>query len=85
VQLEDGAVLIQRHDICDDWSKIHSEWFLIRNETVSTYTFQHRVYSGQELKERLLTAGFGAVRLHGDFHGAPYGLSAKRLVAVATR
>jgi len=85
VQLEDGAVLIQRHEIFDDWSKIRNEWFLIKGATATSFSFHHTIYSGRELKDRLQTAGFSTVTLHGDFHGAPYGLSAKRLVAVATR
>ena len=47
--------------------------------------FQSRlsVYSGLELRDRLLQAGFAAVRLHGNLDGAPYDLDAARLVAVA--
>jgi hypothetical protein len=35
------------------------------------------------LRDRLLQAGFATVALYGDLDGAPYGLDAARLVAVA--
>jgi hypothetical protein len=41
------------------------------------------VYSGQELKDRLLAAGFSRVSLYGNLDGAPYDREASRLVAVA--
>ena len=41
------------------------------------------MYSGLELKDRLVEAGFAKVALYGDLDGAPYGLDAARLVAVA--
>jgi hypothetical protein len=43
------------------------------------------VYSGLELKDRLLATGFDTVRLLGDLDGGPYGALARRLIAVATR
>ena len=48
------------------------------------YEFYLRVYSGQELKTLLGTAGFRTVRLHGALDGRPYGAGAERLIAVAT-
>jgi hypothetical protein len=39
-------------------------------------------YSGQELKAKLLQAGFTSVRLYGNLDGDEYGTNASRLVAV---
>ena len=39
---------------------------------------------GRELSDRLLRSGFAQVRLYGDLSGAPFGVDAERLVAVAT-
>ena len=47
------------------------------------FRFQHTVYSGQELRDRLLDAGFSDVKLFGGLDGSEYGLNARRLVAVA--
>jgi hypothetical protein len=47
------------------------------------FDFEHTIYSGRELKGRLLAPGFSEVQLFGDFQGAPYGVDAASLVAVA--
>ena len=81
----DGSVLVQRHEIFDDWSRIRNEWILVQGERATTFTFHHTVYSAQELKDRLRTAGFGTVTICGDMDGNEYGVNALRLVAVASK
>ncbi|MCP4658101.1 MAG: class I SAM-dependent methyltransferase [bacterium] len=81
--LVDGGLLVERNEICDDWSRIRHEWIVLRGEDTTTFRFEHAIYSGQELKDRLRAAGFSAVRLFGDLDGNPYDLSASRLVAAA--
>jgi len=84
-ELPDGSLLVERHEIFDDWSRIRNEWILIREGSVRRFRFHHTLYSGQELKDRLRQAGFAGVRLFGDLDGSEYGLHAKRLVAIASR
>lgn len=79
----DGALLIQLHEIFDDWTRIHNEWILIKGNRVKRFKFHHTLYSGQELKNMLLEAGFAKVKLFGNLDGDPYGPEAMRLVAVA--
>ena len=81
----DGALLLQRPQLRDDWTRVHNEWTLLKDGRARTFHFEHAVYSGRELKDRLLTCGFSEVRLFGDLQGAPYGLDAARLVAVARK
>lgn len=81
--LPDGSLFVQRHEIFDEWSRIRNKWSLIKDGLAKTFCFHHTVYSGQELKDRLLDAGFARVRLYGDFAGSEYGLDSIRLVAVA--
>jgi SAM-dependent methyltransferase len=83
--LPDGSLLIQRHEIFDDWTRIRNEWVLIRDGLAKTYRFHHTIYSGQELRDRLCWAGFASVCLYGDLAGTPYGPDAPRLVAVARK
>ena len=83
--LADGSLLLQRPQLRDDWSRILSEWTLIKDGRTRTFNFEHTVYSGRELKDRLLSSGFQKVQLFGDLQGAPYGLEAARLVAVARK
>ena len=82
-KLEDGTLVLQRPELRADWTRIRSEWTLIKDGRSKSFTFEHTIYSGRELKERLLDAGFARVNLFGDLEGRPYGLDASRLVAVA--
>ena len=81
----DGALLIQRHEIFDDWTRIRNEWILIKEGTARSFRFHHTIYSGQELKDLMRKAGFDRVHLYGDLGGAEYGVDAKRLIAVARK
>lgn len=78
----DGSVIVQRHEIFDDWSRIRNEWILIRDGETRSFKFHHSLYSGYELKESLLEVGFSKVRIFGNFDGDEYGTEASRLVAV---
>ncbi len=82
-ELADGKVLVQRHEIVDDWTRIRNQWILIEGGRATTFRFEHTVYSGQELRDRLHQAGFREVKLFGDLDGNEYGLAAKRLIAAA--
>jgi SAM-dependent methyltransferase len=81
--LEDGSLFIDRCRVVDDWTRVENEWTLIRDGRARTFRLRLSVYSGQELKDRLLLAGFAQVDLHGNLDGAPYDREATRLVAVA--
>jgi SAM-dependent methyltransferase len=82
---EDGTLWVQRREVIDDWSRIRNEWILLQNGAARSFTFQHRIYSAQELKDRLDRAGFASVRVYGDLDGSPYGVEARRLLAVARK
>ena len=84
-ELADGRLLIQRHEICDDWTRVKNQWILIEGDKATTFRFQHSVFSGQELKDKLLDVGFGEVELFGGLDGREYGREARRLVAVARK
>ncbi len=81
----DGTVLVQRHELFDDCSRIRNEWLLIRRNRVQRFRFHHTIYSGQEIKDRLEQAGFTRIRLCGDLDGAVYGRDAKRLIAIGRK
>lgn len=83
--LADGSMLVQRNRLLQDWSRISSEWTLVKEGKAQTFTFEHTVYSGRELKDRLLNCGFGEVQLFGSLLGSAYDLDALRLVAVARK
>lgn len=84
-EMPDGTLLVQRQQLRNDWSRIYSEWTLIKDGNARSFSFEHTIYSGRELKDRLLSSGFKQVQLFGDLSGSPYGLDAARLVAVARK
>ncbi len=83
--LPDGSMLVQRHEVFDDWTRIRNEWILVRHGRARSFTFHHTIYSGQELRDRLEGSGFVDVRLYGNLAGDAYGPDAQRLIAVARR
>jgi SAM-dependent methyltransferase len=84
-ELADGSLIFQRPQIRDDWTRIRSEWTLVKDGRSRSFTFEHTIYSGRELKDRLLSCGFTRVQLFGDQQGSSYGLDALRLIAVARK
>jgi 2-polyprenyl-3-methyl-5-hydroxy-6-metoxy-1,4-benzoquinol methylase len=80
--LPNGTRLYQRHVVRDGWSRMWNEWTLTSRGRAKSYTFEHTIYSGQELRDRMEQAGFVNVRLYGGLDGQEYGPKAERLVAV---
>jgi SAM-dependent methyltransferase len=81
----DGVLLIQRHEICEDWTRCRNEWILVKDGAARTFMFQTRLYSGQEMKDILQRAGFEEVKVYGDLDGNKYGVDADRLIAVGRK
>ena len=77
-------LLVQRHEIFDDWTRIRNEWLLIRGKETRRFTFHHTLYSGQELRDRMEQVGFD-VELYGTLDGTEYGPNAERLIAVGRK
>jgi len=84
-KLPDGSRLVQHREISDDWSRINNEWILISGEKATSFQFTHTIYSGRELSDRIIQAGFGGVRLYGDLSGGDFGPGCERLIAVADK
>lgn len=82
VEERDGALLIQRVKVVEDWCRVKSEWIIATDDKVDRVHFEHSLYSGKELRELMNWAGLSDVRLFGDIDGRPYGPGARRLVAV---
>jgi len=84
-ELAEGSLMVQRPQLRDDWSRVASEWILIKDGRTRSFSFEHALYSGRELKDRLLSCGFEQVQLFGDLQGSAYNLEATRLIAVARK
>ena len=84
-QAPDGSMIVQHPQVTADWCRIKNDWIVIRDGHAQTFHFEHSVYSGREIKDRLLACGFSEVQLFGGLAGSPYDLDATRLVAVARK
>lgn len=84
-EYDDGALLVDRAEIEQDWRRVRSEWILIRDDDVRRFEFSVRLYSGEEMQDALRSAGFGQARVYGDLDGSRYAADATRLVAVGFR
>ncbi len=84
-RLANGSLLVQRHEIIDDWTRVKNDWVVVRKGRAKNFTFNITIYSGQELRQMLEAAGFSSVTLHGSLSGEPYGPGARRLVAVGRK
>jgi len=84
-KLENGALLVQRNEIVDDWTIVKNKWLLLQGRELRSFDFFDRIYSGQEIKQLLSAAGFQNVRLCGNWDGSPYDIHVKRLIAVARK
>ena len=83
-EIEGAGTLVQQREVYDDWSRIRNRWTVIRDGQATALEFHHTIYSARELKDLLVAAGFGDVRIYGDLLGNAYGPNAERLVAVGT-
>ena len=59
--------LVRSEEIFDDWSRVRTEWILIREGRAKMFRFHFTIYSGQELKDRLASAGFINVKLNQNY------------------
>ena len=79
----DGDILVERPLLEANMTRYSNEWLLIRGEQVERAKWHHNLYSGQELVDRLQSAGFADVALYGSLEGDEYDLDSERLSAGA--
>ncbi|MFE4056307.1 class I SAM-dependent methyltransferase [Streptomyces sp. NPDC059096] len=84
VELE-GAYVVQRDTVLDGWTRLRTDWTLVRDGTAQEATITSFLYSGAELRALFEQAGFTQVECYGDFDGAPYDQNARRLIVSGTR
>jgi SAM-dependent methyltransferase len=84
-EFADGALLVQRPKVHSDLCRLSTDWTLIKDDKSRSVKVEHTLYSGRELKDRLLNCGFRSVQLFGDLLGSAYNLYAKSLVAIARK
>lgn len=81
----DGSIVVEHHEVSQDWTRLKNEWIRVRGDRASTFVFDYTIYSGQELRDLLAKAGFQEICLYGSFAGDAYDRNASRLIAVARK
>jgi hypothetical protein len=81
----DRERLVWRTTVVGDWTRVRSEWHVIRDASDRAFRVEHWIYSGRELRDPLHQGGFHDVHLFGDLNRSDYGTTAARLVAVARK
>jgi SAM-dependent methyltransferase len=85
MEAADGALLVERHEVIEDWARMKNEWIIVKGERAKSFKFRHRLYSGQEMKDLFQKAGFEDVKAYGDLDGHEYGLEASRLIVAGRK
>lgn len=74
------GLFVQAHEILENWNRIRTEWTLIKEGGVKTFTFEHSLYAASDLIRLCELAGFSDIRAFGDFDGSPYDHTATLLI-----
>ncbi|QIQ06594.1 class I SAM-dependent methyltransferase [Streptomyces liangshanensis] len=85
VDLPDGAYVVQRDVVLDSWRRLRTDWTLVRGTTARTASITSFLYSGAELHDLFVAAGFSDVECFGGFDGSPYDQRSRRLIIRGTR
>ncbi len=85
VDLPGGGTVFLRDTILDDWTRLRTEWTLVRDGIARSKAMTSFVYSAAELRSLFAQAGFTDVECFGGFDGSSYDNRAKRLVVRGTR
>lgn len=82
---EAGTFILEQHKVAPGWTGLENRWVLIRKGKVREFRFFLRVYSGVELRDLLLRAGFAKADIYGGLNAEPYDHNSRWLVAVARK
>ncbi|WP_037319951.1 class I SAM-dependent methyltransferase [Amycolatopsis orientalis] len=81
----DRGTVFMRDTILDDWTRLKTDWTLVRDGEVKQASILSFLYSAAELKALFEAVGFTDVECFGDFDGSPYDDSARRLIVRGVR
>ncbi|WP_434739758.1 class I SAM-dependent methyltransferase [Micromonospora sp. SH-82] len=84
VELPDATVFL-RDTILDDWTRLRTEWTMIRGGQARTASLTSFIYSAAELRTMFEDVGFVDVEAFGGFDARPYDPRATRLVVRGRR
>ena len=80
-----GRFWLESREVLPGWERLRVQWTFVGGMEPTEFVVEIRVYSGVELRELMLQAGFAEVELLGGLDGRPYDREASRLVAVGRK
>jgi SAM-dependent methyltransferase len=80
VDIDGGGTVFMRDTILDDWTRLRTDWTLVRGDTVRQASITCVLYSAAELRALFEQAGFVDVECFGGFDASPYDNHARRLI-----
>ncbi|MFD3579015.1 class I SAM-dependent methyltransferase [Streptomyces sp. NPDC058644] len=81
----DGAYVVQRDTVLDSWTRLRTDWTLVRDGVAREASITSFLYSAAELRALFEEAGFTDVECFGGFDGAPYDHRSRRLIVRGTK
>jgi SAM-dependent methyltransferase len=80
-----GRFWLECREVLPGWERLRVQWIFVGGGESKDFAVEIRVYSGVELREVMLQAGFAEVEIFGGLDGRPYDRDAPRLVAVGRK
>jgi SAM-dependent methyltransferase len=80
LDVDGGGTVFMRDTILDDWTRLRTDWTLVRGGTVRQASILSHVYSAAEIKALFAQVGFVDVACFGGFDASPYDNHASRLI-----
>ncbi|MFE2753654.1 class I SAM-dependent methyltransferase [Actinosynnema sp. NPDC059335] len=81
----DGGTVYMRDTILDDWTRLRTDWTLVRGGAARHASIVSFLYSAAELRAMFEAVGFTDVECYGDFDASPYDNRARRLIVRGSR
>lgn len=79
----EGLAVTTEFSVVGPWEGLRARWIVDDGRRKVDRSWVQRLYSGTELRDSLLSAGFAEVSLYGSWLAAPYDHAADTLIAVA--
>jgi len=83
--LEGGDRLVEERNAGPNWEWLETRRTLIKDGITREASLRVYVYSGPELRDQLLAAGYRTAELFADWTGSAYDDRARRLIVVARK
>lgn len=81
-----GYTVITDFTVEGAWEGLRSHWQLYTKEGLKAdHTFVQRLYTATELRQIMLSSGFTAVEIYGDFDRSPYNERARTMILVGRK